>query len=74
MSAKEATARGLFNAVATAGELETVAGALAATLGAKPKEAFSANKQWLLKDLRTALDAARDASADFRRHMNTTGH
>lgn len=74
MPAKEAAARGLVNAVASASELESVAGALAQTLGAKPREAFSANKQWLLKDLRTALEAAREASADFRRRTNAAGH
>ena len=74
MPAAEATARGLFNAVATAAELESVAAAMAESLGAKPNAAFSANKQWLLRDLRTALDAARVASAGHRERTHAAGH
>jgi enoyl-CoA hydratase/carnithine racemase len=62
MPATEALARGLLTSVAPASELRDAADKLAESLIAKPAAAYAANKEWLVRPLKTALTEAQAAA------------
>jgi enoyl-CoA hydratase/carnithine racemase len=65
MPAAEALARGLVTSVVPRGELAGVAAQVAEMLAKKDPSAFAANKRWLNRRMKTALDEAR---AEHERH------
>ena len=66
MPAREAVRRGLIASVAARSDLQTVATAVAGTLGSKDPEAFADNKRWINRSLKAALDEAREEHARHR--------
>jgi enoyl-CoA hydratase/carnithine racemase len=66
MSAREAVGRGLIASVAARSDLQTVAAAVAGTLGSKDPQAFADNKRWINRSLKAALDEAREEHARHR--------
>ncbi len=63
MDAEESWQRGLVAKVVPDDRLRDHAHELARSLGGKDHAAYRANKQWLRRDLRAALDRAAEASA-----------
>lgn len=66
MPAREAAGRGLIASVAARSDLQTVAAAVAGTLGSKDPQAFADNKRWINRSLKAALDEAREEHARHR--------
>lgn len=70
MPASEALQRGLVNAVMPRSELQAAAIRMAESLGGKDPKAYAANKAWLTRGLKSALDEAREANEAHRRHAS----
>jgi enoyl-CoA hydratase/carnithine racemase len=73
MPAADALSRGLITAVVEREELEASAAKLGEMLGSKKRIAFADNKHWINRDLRAALDEARQEHARHRAKAKGAG-